>query len=62
VKEPGRRSLAAIVSGDLPGFGRLMHELWRYKKQRSPRMPNADIDCRYDMGMANGALGGFLIF
>jgi D-glycero-alpha-D-manno-heptose-7-phosphate kinase len=61
VKELGRRSLAAIEAGDLPAFGRLMHEHWQYKKQRSAMMSNADIDRWYELAMTNGALGGKLI-
>ena len=61
VKELGRKSLAAIESGDLDAFGRTMHEHWLHKKQRSKLMSNPDIDRWYDLALANGAIGGKLI-
>jgi D-glycero-alpha-D-manno-heptose-7-phosphate kinase len=61
VKELGKRSLAAIESGDLSQFGRLMHEHWQHKKKRSKIMSNPDIDRWYDLAMSNGAIGGKLI-
>jgi D-glycero-alpha-D-manno-heptose-7-phosphate kinase len=61
VKELGYRSLEAIESGDLTAFGRLMHEHWLYKKERSSQMTNPDIDRWYQLGLDNGAIGGKLI-
>ena len=61
VKELGHRSLEAIESGNLTELGRIMHEHWQHKKQRSKLMSNAEIDGWYDLAMANGAIGGKLI-
>ena len=61
VKDLGHRSKAAIESGNLADFGRLMHEHWTYKKQRSSGMSNPEIDGWYDLAMNNGAIGGKLI-
>ncbi len=61
VKDLGSRSKAAIESGNLADFGRLMHEHWTYKKQRSSGMSNPEIDGWYDLAMNNGAIGGKLI-
>ena len=61
VKDLGYRSKAAIESGNLADFGRLMHEHWTYKKQRSSGMSNPEIDGWYNLGMNNGAIGGKLI-
>ena len=61
VKDLGQRSKAAIEAGNLEGFGRLMHEHWAYKKQRSSGMSNPEIDRWYDLAMHNGAIGGKLI-
>ena len=61
VKDLGHRSKAAIESGNLADFGRLMHEHWTYKKQRSSGMSNPDIDNWYNLAMNNGAIGGKLI-
>jgi D-glycero-alpha-D-manno-heptose-7-phosphate kinase len=61
VKELGLRSRAALESGDLGAFGRLMHEHWEHKRKRSGGMSNPKIDGWYDLGMRNGAVGGKLI-
>jgi D-glycero-alpha-D-manno-heptose-7-phosphate kinase len=61
VKDLGMRSLACLEEGRLDVFGRLMHEHWEHKKQRSGGMSNPDIDDWYNLAMANGALGGKLI-
>jgi D-glycero-alpha-D-manno-heptose-7-phosphate kinase len=61
VKELGLRSLRAFETGDLEGFGRIMHEHWLHKKQRSGAMSNPQIDAWYDLGMKNGAAGGKLV-
>ncbi|NDD31064.1 MAG: galactokinase, partial [Proteobacteria bacterium] len=47
VKEIGLRSRAALESGALVEFGRLMHEHWLYKKKRSARMSAPEIDRWY---------------
>ncbi|HVS51492.1 MAG TPA: galactokinase [Opitutaceae bacterium] len=60
-KELGHRSLAALESGNLEEFARLMDVHWRRKKIRSAGMSNSQIDAWYDCAMANGALGGKLI-
>jgi D-glycero-alpha-D-manno-heptose-7-phosphate kinase len=61
VKDLGLRSLAALESGRLVDFGKLMHEHWEHKKQRSGGMSNPMINQWYDHAMANGAAGGKLI-
>jgi D-glycero-alpha-D-manno-heptose-7-phosphate kinase len=61
VKELGLRSQAALVTGDLPTFGRLMHEHWVNKRKRSGGMSNPNIDKWYDLAMESGAVGGKLI-
>jgi D-glycero-alpha-D-manno-heptose-7-phosphate kinase len=38
-----------------------MHEHWLRKRERSTSMSNDAINRWYDVGMANGALGGKLI-
>jgi D-glycero-alpha-D-manno-heptose-7-phosphate kinase len=58
VKRIGLRIKAALEEGDLDGFGRLLHEHWQVKKQRSGLMSNAQIDRWYDLGLQAGALGG----
>jgi D-glycero-alpha-D-manno-heptose-7-phosphate kinase len=61
VKELGLRSQRTLESGDLSGFGALMHEQWEHKKRRSRGMSNPQIDEWYDLARKNGALGGKLV-
>ncbi|MGE0446472.1 MAG: galactokinase, partial [Vicinamibacterales bacterium] len=61
VKELGVRSRDALEAGDVGTFGALMHEHWQHKRRRSPGMSNAHIDEWYELGRANGALGGKLV-
>ncbi len=60
-KELGHQSLAALESGRLEEFARLMDVHWQRKKTRSSGMSNAHINDWYDHAMAHGALGGKLI-
>ncbi|GAA0725767.1 hypothetical protein Drose_17380 [Dactylosporangium roseum] len=61
VKELGLRSKVALEAGDVEGFAALMHEHWEHKKKRSGAMSNPNIDRWYEVGRANGALGGKLV-
>lgn len=60
-KELGFQSQAALESGDLHTFGKLMDVHWQRKKERSGGMSNAKINEWYDIAMANGAVGGKVI-
>ena len=60
-KDLGYKSLAALETGNLDEFARLMDVHWQRKKARSSGMSNAHINDWYDHAMANGALGGKLI-
>ncbi len=60
-KELGRQSLAALESGNLPEFARLMDVHWQRKRSRTAGMSNDRINAWYDHAMAHGALGGKLI-
>jgi D-glycero-alpha-D-manno-heptose-7-phosphate kinase len=61
VKELGHRSREALEAGDAVKFGQLMHEHWEHKKRRSGGMSNTRIDEWYELGRANGAVGGKLV-
>jgi D-glycero-alpha-D-manno-heptose-7-phosphate kinase len=61
IKELGYKSLEAIETGELNTFGRLMHEHWQFKKQRSSLMTNPEIDGWYQLALDHGAVGGKLI-
>ncbi len=60
-KDLGYRSLAALESGDLEEFARLMDVHWQRKKIRSSGMSNQQINEWYDYAIQQGALGGKLI-
>ena len=61
VRELGLRSKAALESGDLAGFGKLMDEQWENKRRRSKGTSNPRIDAWYRTARDNGAVGGKLI-
>jgi len=60
-KELGMQIKDALEQGDLPAFGRLLHEHWVNKKARSPQISDGRIDRIYEVARENGALGGKLI-
>lgn len=51
----------ALEGGDCRRFAYLMNEHWQIKRERSAGMSSDHIDLWYDLGMANGALGGKLV-
>ena len=61
VKDLGLQSQAALESGNLAEFARLMDVHWQRKKERSGGMSNPQINEWYDLAMAHGAMGGKLI-
>ncbi len=61
VKDLGVRSRDALEAGDTARFGELMHEHWEHKRRRSGGMSNSQIDEWYQLGRANGAVGGKLV-
>jgi D-glycero-alpha-D-manno-heptose-7-phosphate kinase len=61
VKELGVRTRHALEAGDARQFGEIMHEHWLHKRQRSQGISNPQIDEWYELGRANGALGGKLV-
>lgn len=61
VKELGYRTQAALEGGQPREFGEIMHEHWEHKKRRSQGMSNPQIDAWYELGRANGAVGGKLV-
>jgi D-glycero-alpha-D-manno-heptose-7-phosphate kinase len=61
VKELGVQSQHCLEAGHTSEFGRLMHDHWEHKKRRSGGMSNAQIDAWYELGRANGAVGGKLV-
>ena len=61
VKELGLRSQQALEAGRCAEFGEIMHEHWEHKKKRTRGMSNPKIDECYELGRANGAIGGKLV-
>lgn len=58
IKSIGYKIKDALLSEDIDGFGKLMHEHWLTKKSVSDKMSNSEIDTWYDLAMSNGAIGG----
>ncbi len=61
-KDLGRQIQQVLEAGDIPGFGRLMHEHWLKKRERSKGMSNPRIDELYELARnSGGATGGKLV-
>jgi len=60
-KELGFRSRDALIGGDTIQFGKLMHEHWMHKKERSMGMSSKFINDAYEVALENGAIGGKLV-
>jgi len=50
-----------LCSGNLDGFGELLHEGWMLKRTVAPGITNPAIDDWYNRARANGAIGGKLL-
>jgi len=61
VKELAFASQKALEAGQASAFGEILHEHWEHKKRRSGGMSNPHIDEWYELGRANGAIGGKLV-
>jgi D-glycero-alpha-D-manno-heptose-7-phosphate kinase len=61
VKELGLSIKTALEAGDTVRFGELMHQHWLHKTRRSSKMSNDRINRCYEVGRANGAIGGKLV-
>ncbi len=57
----GRQVRETLETGDTRAYARLLHEHWLGKRERSPGMSSEAIDRWYEVGIANGALGGKLV-
>jgi D-glycero-alpha-D-manno-heptose-7-phosphate kinase len=60
-KELGARSRELLQSGDLDGYGELMHDHWEHKRRRSPGMSDEQIDRLYTLARRSGCIGGKLV-
>jgi D-glycero-alpha-D-manno-heptose-7-phosphate kinase len=61
VKEIGWEAKAALETGDLCRFGRLMDEHWQCKRRLSSKVSSDEIDRCYELALRNGALGGKIL-
>lgn len=61
IKEIGFTVRKTLEAGDTKGFAQLMNEHWEWKRKRTSGISNQHIDRWYDIGVANGALGGKLV-
>jgi D-glycero-alpha-D-manno-heptose-7-phosphate kinase len=61
VKEIGWEAKAALETGDLCRFGRLMDEHWQCKRRLSSKVSSVEIDRCYELARKNGALGGKIL-
>lgn len=61
IKTIGCQVMSALQAGDLSQFGALLHAHWEAKRKTSTKISNAAVDRWYEIGRANGALGGKLM-
>ena len=57
----GHQVRETLESGDTHEFAALMHRHWMTKRLRTRGMSSSSIDRCYEVGLANGALGGKLV-
>jgi D-glycero-alpha-D-manno-heptose-7-phosphate kinase len=50
-----------LLRGDLQGYGALLHEAWKAKRELSSLISNDDIDRIYEEARRHGALGGKIL-
>jgi D-glycero-alpha-D-manno-heptose-7-phosphate kinase len=60
-KELGLESRRLLEAGDLVAYAELMHEHWVNKRARSSGMTTERADHLYELGRANGVIGGKLV-
>lgn len=61
IKDLGYQIKEHLEAGNTHKFAEAMHTHWLRKKERSSGISNKEINDWYDLGKANGALGGKLI-
>ncbi len=60
-KELGFKSKDALIESNLEKYGKIMHEHWMHKVQRTKSMSNKKINKWYKDAIENGAFGGKLV-
>ena len=61
VKAMGKEFSLLLRNKDFGSYGKLLHEHWLLKKERSEAMSNNKIDDLYEFGLNNGSNGGKII-
>jgi D-glycero-alpha-D-manno-heptose-7-phosphate kinase len=61
LKQDVFKGIELMGKKDVEGVGRLMDEVWQYKKFSNPEMTNKSIDLVYVRGLMSGAWGGKLL-
>jgi D-glycero-alpha-D-manno-heptose-7-phosphate kinase len=61
IKQIGYESKSVLEAGKLEDYGKLLHEHWEQKRQRSKGISSPEIDHFYEVARENGAIGGKLI-
>lgn len=51
----------ALLTGDLPLFGKLLHTAWTEKKRLDPKISSTRIDNLYRLARRQGAIGGKIL-
>jgi D-glycero-alpha-D-manno-heptose-7-phosphate kinase len=58
IKELAATMAAALLAGDLPGFGVLLHDSWQLKRGLAKGVSSTEIDRWYQIAQERGADGG----
>ena len=58
INELAAAMATALVAGDLPGFGALLHESWQLKRGLAQGVSSTEIDRWYQIAQDRGAYGG----
>jgi D-glycero-alpha-D-manno-heptose-7-phosphate kinase len=58
IKELAAAMAAALLAGDLPEFGALLHESWQLKRGLAQGVSSMEIDHWYQIARERGAYGG----
>ncbi len=58
IKELAAAMAAALLAGDLPQFGALLHESWQLKRGLAQGVSSTEIDRWYQIARERGAYGG----
>ena len=61
MKELTGEMKTALLTGELPHFGKLLHVAWTEKKRLDPKITTTRIDNLYQVSRRHGAVGGKIL-